>query len=152
MEGKVNTAPALTTAAWQTNNQNGLSGGSQIYVPSPTAGQKLTLNFTVPSNGDWVLQPIMVKTAFYGQVRFQIDGKDVGYTVPNDDWTGEDEFVLTTADLYSATNRFLAAQELPVGSTLDVGPHTLTIISTGKNPASGDTSFTIDALRLIKQA
>lgn len=36
-------------------------------------------------------------------------------------------------------------------SSLVAGPHTLTI-STGKNNASGDTSFNIDALRLIKQA
>ncbi|MDF1488270.1 hypothetical protein [Tessaracoccus caeni] len=149
METKGITEPGGGT--WTVENQSYLSNGSQLLAQSPAVGKRYSVTFNVPSTGQWSLEPLMVKASNRGKVQFEVDGQTVPLVAPDPTipWGGETVEPIVV-NLHVSSGTLSAAEYLPVPLQLTAGAHTLTLISAGAGTGGG-TTFSLDALRLIKQ-
>lgn len=94
------------------------SGGTQLSFNATAAGQSAMLTFPVTATGDYQLGLAITKATNYGIVSFTLDGTSIGGS-----FDGYAKKVYNT--------------HLPLGTRkLAAGTHTLTITTTGTNPAS----------------
>jgi hypothetical protein len=101
------------------------SGGSQLSFNATTIGQSATLTFTVATAADYQLALAITKATNYGIASFQLDGTTIGGS-----------FDGYATSVYNT--------HLPLGTRrLTAGTHTLTITTTGTNPASVLTRYVI---------
>ncbi len=94
------------------------SGGAQLSFNATAAGQSATLSFPVTATADYQLGLAITKATNYGIVSFTLDGTSIGGS-----FDGYANKVHNT--------------HLPLGTRkLTSGTHTITITTTGTNPAS----------------
>ncbi|WP_432947280.1 DUF2961 domain-containing protein [Kribbella sp. CA-253562] len=106
------------------------SGGSQLWIHGTKAGDKVVLEFSVPSAGTYTMSTVLTKAADYGIVDVAVDG---GTPV--------------SFDGYQATG--VGTQKVDLGNaTLAAGKHQLSVTLTGKNPAATNFLAGVDVLDL----
>jgi hypothetical protein len=106
------------------------SGGSQLWIHGTKAGDKVVLEFSVPSAGTYKLSSVLTKAADYGIVDLAVDG---GTPV--------------SFDGYQATG--VGTQKVELGNaTLAAGKHQLSITLTGKNAAATNFLAGVDLIDL----
>ncbi len=106
------------------------SGGSQLWIHGSKAGDKVVLQFAVPTAGTYKVSTALTKAADYGIVELAIDGK-----------------APVTFDGYTPTG--VTTQNVDLGSqALTAGNHQLSITLTGKNAAATGYLAGVDFLDL----
>jgi hypothetical protein len=106
------------------------SGGSQLWIHGSKVGDKVVLEFSVPSAGTYTMSSVLTKAADYGIVDIAVDG---GTPV--------------SFDGYQATG--VGTQKVDLGNaTLAAGKHQLSVTLTGKNPAATNFLAGVDVLDL----
>jgi hypothetical protein len=134
---------------WTVDNQADVPDGSQLYAASPSVNSRYTVNFSVSTAGTWQLEPLMVRAASHGKVKFAVDNVPVGVT-QYDPLTFVPYVVPVEKNLsLTPGGSFYSAEVIPINVSLSVGTHTLSVISVGPG-SGGGTTFSLDALRLIK--
>ncbi|WP_157979939.1 DUF2961 domain-containing protein [Kribbella monticola] len=106
------------------------SGGSQLWIHGTKAGDKVVLEFAVPTTGTYQLSTVLTKAADYGIAELAVDGK-----------------APVSFDGYVASG--VTTQNVDLGSqVLTAGKHQLSITLTGKNPAATGYLVGVDLLQL----
>ena len=106
------------------------SGGSQLWIHGSKAGDKVVLQFAVPTAGTYKVSTALTKAADYGIAELAIDGK-----------------APVTFDGYTPTG--VTTQNVDLGSqALTAGNHQLSITLTGKNAAATGYLAGVDFLDL----
>jgi hypothetical protein len=106
------------------------SGGSQLWVHGSKVGDKVVLEFTVPTSGTYKLSSVLTKAADYGIAEVSVDGANK-----------------VTFDGFVASG--VTTQRVDLGTaTLAAGKHQLAITVTGKNPAATNYLVGVDLLDL----
>ncbi|GAA1525115.1 DUF2961 domain-containing protein [Kribbella lupini] len=106
------------------------SGGSQLWIHGTKAGDKVVLEFSVPSAGAYKVSSVLTKAADYGIVDLAIDG---GTPVSFDGYQGAG----------------VGTQKVDLGNaTLAAGKHQLSVTLTGKNAAATNFLAGVDLLDL----
>lgn len=101
------------------------SGNSQLSFNATAAGQSATVSFTVGTESDYQLALAITKATNYGIASFQLDGTTIGGS-----------FDGYATKVYNT--------HLPLGTRkLTAGTHTLTITTTGTNPASSGARYVV---------
>jgi hypothetical protein len=109
------------------------SGARQLWwvVTEPQA--RLDLELPVKAAGTYLLSAAFTKAGDYGTVQLALDDKPLGKPI----------------DLYEPYPRVIHTGDLPLGTaTLAAGPHTLSIILTGKNARSTNYLVGMDWIKL----
>jgi hypothetical protein len=106
------------------------SGGAQLWIHGTKAGDKVVLEFAVPTAGSYKMATVLTKAADYGIADLSIDGNKVA-----------------SFDGYVAAG--VSTQTVDLGNaTLAAGKHQLAIELTGKNPAAIGYLVGLDLLDL----
>ncbi|TWD82427.1 DUF2961 family protein [Kribbella amoyensis] len=106
------------------------SGGSQLWIHGSKAGDKVVLEFAVPTTGTYKLSSVLTKAADYGIAELSVDGNNK-----------------TSFDGYLASG--VSTQRAELGTAnLAAGKHQLTITLTGKNAAATNYLVGVDLLDL----
>ncbi|GAA1613724.1 hypothetical protein GCM10009789_79870 [Kribbella sancticallisti] len=106
------------------------SGGAQLWIHGSKAGDKVVLEFTVPTAGTYRLSTVLTKAADYGIADLSVDGTK-----------------LASFDGYVAAG--VTTQEVDLGNvTLAAGKHQLAVDLTGKNAAATGYLVGLDLLDL----
>ncbi|MEV6285701.1 DUF2961 domain-containing protein [Kribbella sp. NPDC051770] len=106
------------------------SGGSQLWIHGTKAGDKVVLEFSVPSAGTYKLSSVLTKAADYGIVDLAVDGNQP-----------------VSFDGYQAVG--VGTQKVDLGNaTLAAGKHQLSVTLTGKNAAAVNFLAGVDVLDL----
>ncbi|TDO46304.1 DUF2961 family protein [Kribbella sp. VKM Ac-2527] len=106
------------------------SGGSQLWIHGSKVGDKVVLEFAVPTSGTYKLSSVLTKAADYGIAEVSVDGGNQ-----------------VTFDGYVASG--VTTQRVDLGAaTLAAGKHQLAITVTGKNPAATNYLVGVDLLDL----
>jgi putative heme-binding domain-containing protein len=113
------------------------TGNSHLWWVDGKPGSELSLEFTVPEAGRYVISSALTKARDYGIFQVALDG---------------DTVIAEKVDLFSDPE-VVTTGELNWGEhALKAGPHTLIVKVTGSNPAAVHRHmFGIDYLRLVKQ-
>ncbi|ADB30974.1 Fibronectin type III domain protein [Kribbella flavida DSM 17836] len=106
------------------------SGGRQLWIHGTKAGDKVVLEFTVPTAGTYKLATVLTKAADYGIAAVAVDG-----AAP------------VSFDGYQAAGVGTARVDLGT-ATLAAGKHQLSVTLTGKNPAATNYLAGVDLLDL----
>ena len=106
------------------------SGGSQLWIHGTKAGDKVVLEFAVPTAGTYHLSTVLTKAADYGIAQIGVDGNTP-----------------VTFDGYAAAG--VSTENVDLGNAvLTAGKHQLSITVTGKNPAAIGYLVGVDLLDL----
>ncbi len=109
------------------------SGDEQLFWRGAKPGDRLELEFNSPQEGTYELAAVLTKARDYAIVQLQLDNQPLGDTL----------------DLFSPD--VVTTNELRLGKhKLTAGPHRLTIVIQGANPAATKSHMVgLDYLRLI---
>ncbi|GAA1624053.1 hypothetical protein GCM10009744_09300 [Kribbella alba] len=106
------------------------SNGSQLWIHGTKAGDKVVLEFAVPTTGSYKLSTVLTKAADYGIADISVDGNNP-----------------VSFDGYVAAG--VTTQKVGLGTaTLAAGKHQLSIALTGKNAAAIGFLVGVDLLDL----
>ena len=106
------------------------SNGSQLWIHGTKAGDKVVLEFGVPTTGTYKLSTVLTKAADYGIAKVSVDGNSPA-----------------TFDGYVPSG--VTNQKVNLGNaTLAAGKHQLNVVITGKNQAAIGYLVGIDLLDL----
>jgi hypothetical protein len=92
-------------------------GGNQIRFDATTTGQSFSVSVNVPADGTWQLGADMTTAQDYGQIRFDLDGANLGgtATTPFDGYTAS-----VSSQYVDLGTQTLAASSASVTHTLTV--------------------------------
>ena len=112
------------------------SAGRQLWWVVHEPGARLDLELPVKTAGTYAISAAFTKAGDYGTVKLALDGKPLGKDI----------------DLYAPFPSVLHTGDVPLGTaTLDAGPHTLSIILTGKNSKSTNYLVGMDWIKLTSR-
>jgi hypothetical protein len=109
------------------------SGGGQLWFRPTSAGNHVTVAFTVPSDGTYALSSVQTQAPDYGITTLGLDGTTVG---------GQ------PVDGYHAGGVVITAPNDDGQRTLTAGRHLLTLTVTGKNAAATNYLAGLDYVEL----
>jgi hypothetical protein len=106
------------------------SNGGQLWIHGTKAGDKVVLEFAVPTTGSYKLSTVLTKAADYGIADISVDGNNP-----------------VSFDGYVAAG--VTTQKVDLGTaTLAAGKHQLSVALTGKNAAAIGYLVGVDLLDL----
>lgn len=109
------------------------SGARQLWWVGAGPGAKLDLDLPVKAAGTYALSAAFTRAGDYGTIQLTLDGNELGKPI----------------DLYEPAPRVIHTGSVLLGTArLDAGPHTLTIVITGKNPRSTNHLVGVDWFKL----
>ena len=124
---KTGTVPVNGDNTWTSvqgaSTHPGWSSGAQVFFNGTQAGDKFTLSFTAPAEGDYALGADMTQATDYGQLSYAIDSTPL---LANGQATFDGYRTPCCGNTYVQLG----------GAHLTAGTHTLTMTMTGTNAAS----------------
>lgn len=109
------------------------SAGRQLWWLVHQPGAKLDLELPVKSAAIYTVSAAFTKAGDYGIVQLAVDGKPLGKAI----------------DLYEPAPAVIHTGDVPLGTaTLDAGPHSLSVVLTGKNARSTNYLVGMDWIKL----
>ncbi len=109
------------------------SGGKQLWFQGKAPGDLLTMNFTVPADGDYTFSAVRTTSADYANTQFTIDQTQVGPV------------------FFGYSPKVVVTGWQEVGTVhLTKGPHQLGLLILGKIQATGSFYAGIDRLRFVQ--